>query len=149
MNYWCFITTEYNWKICLGKNLFGLDYRYYQTWKNFVKKEDKAVIYVTKKGFVATAIVKGKKVDFKKIGWTRIYPYRILINIEEGKNVVKLAYSLKEDLKKKEKVVHVNPNFIDELIFVTDKSKSWSSFVYPSILTIPKEDFEKVKKGIK
>lgn len=149
MRYWCFTVSQENWKICKQHGIYGVDYRYALTVEKYMSVGDKAIIYTNSVGFVAIVEIVGKAYyDDSNIGWERykkshIFPYRFKIKIlKEG--LINIKYSV----NKKEKLDHARPGHMDNLIFITDKSPSWSNFLYASFYSIPKEDYEYVKKNL-
>ena len=51
-----------------------------------------------------------------------------------------ISFSTDED--KNGKVLHSNPNPIDNIIFIADKGRTWNIYFQVSMLPIPKEDYE-------
>lgn len=150
MKHWCLVTSKENWKVCKDNNVFGFDYRYFITLKNFVKKGDKAVVYSHGGDFVAEVDIDSDFFyDDKNIGWTKneksfLFPYRIKLKIiKEG--TLHLSFSTIEE---NQKANHNKPNHIDNLIFVADKGKTWNIYFQVSILPIPKEDFEYISNNL-
>ena len=41
------------------------------------------------------------------------------------------------------------PNFIDNIVFIADKGRTWNQYLQVSIISITKEDFETISKAIK
>ena len=155
MRYWCLVTSKDNWKVCKENNVWGMDYRYYITMKDFFKKGDKAVIYTHGGDFVAEVEIDGDfYYDETHIGWTKkkgketkefLFPYRNKIKIiKEG--VLHISASIKEE---KNKAEHAKPNVIDKISFIADKGKTWNIYFQVSILNIPKEDLEFISRELK
>ena len=155
MRYWCLVTSKDNWKICKNNNVWGMDYRYYITLKNFLKKGDKAIVYVHGGNFTAEIEIESVfYYDDKPLGWTKkkgketkefLFPYRNKIKIiKEGE--LHISTSIKEE---KDKADHFKSNPIDKISFIADKGKTWNIYFQVSILSIPKEDFEFISRELK
>jgi len=136
MRYWLCVTTPHNWEIVKERRLWGVDDRYEFTLKNNVSIGDFFVFYVTKKGVVGIYKVTSEYFyDSTPVGWVNkkghpyTYPHRINI---EPVLLNEIPLPINEEIKK-------------QLVFITDKSKSWMVFVFPSMVLIPKEDFEKIR----
>ena len=150
MQYWCLVTSKENWSVCKENNVWGLDYRYYITLKNFIKKGDKAIVYSHGGDFVAEIEIDSDfYFDLEHIGWTKkgrpfLFPYRVRIKImKEGR--LHISFSTQED---NELARHNNPNPIDNIIFIADKGKTWNIYLQVSILTIPKADFKYISNNL-
>jgi len=153
MRYWCISTSPQNWEICKKNKVWGMDARYFITFKKFLKSGDKAIVYNHGGKFVAVIEFKGKFFhSTKDIGWKKgknkfLFPYRIKFQtILEAQNPPQISYST-EELGNKAK--WVKPNSIDEITFIADKGKTWNQYLQVSIIRITKEDFNKLYTAIK
>jgi predicted RNA-binding protein len=152
MRYWCISTSAKNWEICKKNNIWGMDARYFVTFKKFLKAGDKAVVYTHGGKFVAVIEFIG---DFyhseDNLGWTKgknqfLFPYRIKFKIiHEAKNPISISFSTEEINNKAQ---WTKPNFIDNIVFIADKGKTWNQYLQVSIISITKEDFEIISKAI-
>lgn len=150
MRYWCLVTSRENWEICKKNSIWGMDYRYLPTLEKFVRKGDKTVVYTHGGNFVATVdIVSDGFEEFTHIGWAKkgapyMFPYRVRIKvIKEG--AVHITTSVIED---KERAVHHNPNPIDDIVFISDKGKTWNIYLQVSIINISEEDFNTITSAL-
>ncbi len=150
MKYWCFVTSKNNWEICKKNSMWGVDFRYYLTMKNFVKMGDKAVVYTHGGNFVAVVeITTDMKEVFNHIGWKKadknyMFPYRTNFKIvKEGKVHIEFS-TISED----EKAKVTKSNFIDEIVFIADKSKTWNQYLQVSMVNISEEDFNKISSSM-
>jgi hypothetical protein len=41
-----------------------------------------------------------------------------------------------------------NPNFIDNIVFIADKGRSWNQYLQVSIINITKDDFDTISRAI-
>jgi predicted RNA-binding protein len=146
-------TSKENWQVCKTHLVWGMDYRYYVTLKKFVRKGDKAAVYTHGGEFVAVIEISGElEESFQHIGWTKkgkpyMFPYRVPLKIlKEGKTSI--SYSTTNDPKNLEKVVWNRPNFIDELVFIADKGKTWNQYLQVSIVRITEEDFDCIESNL-
>ena len=153
MRYWCLSTSKENWQVCRENLVWGMDFRYYVTLKKFVRKGDKAIVYTHGGEFVAVVEINGEmKESFKHIGWAKnkkpyMFPYHVPLKIlKEGK--ISISYSTTNDPENVEKAVWSRPNFIDELVFIADKGKTWNQYLQVSIVRITKEDFDRVESNL-
>jgi len=142
MRHWLLVTRPWNWQICQAKSLFGLDDRYRTTLLRFVSPGDLAAVYVTGLGIVGVVKVTDVRADQKEdVGWKRG---------EKEMTAVPALYAHRfgwEWVKKFDVPRKIDPRgnaLLDELEYFTDKSKSWYSFVYPSIARLPSEDIQTV-----
>jgi predicted RNA-binding protein len=152
MKYWCISTSAKNWEICRKNSLWGMDARYFVTLKKFLKAGDKAVVYTHGGKFVAVIEFIGKYFySEKNLGWTKeknefLFPYRIKFNlIHEARNPILISFSTEESGNKAR---WIKPNFIDNIIFIADKGKTWNQYLQVSIINITKEDFDTISKAI-
>ena len=146
------VTSLPNWRICEAHSIFGFDERYRPTIAKFVKPGDVACVYVTGLkgtqliGFVGLVAVTEVSLDHKdSVGWMRpkrgtaptpeIYPHRVA-----WRWISKATSALRIDPK--------SGSRLEELEYFTDKSRSWYSFVYPSIARLPEADLVTVLKWI-
>ena len=150
MRYWCLVTSRENWTICQQYSVWGMDYRYLPTLKNFVHIGDKALVYSHGGVFVAEVeIISESYEDFTHIGWTKngkpyLFPYRVKIKIlKQGE--VRIFYSVIED---EERTIHNRPNLIDNIIFISDKGKTWNQYLQVSIINISQEDFVTITSAL-
>ena len=157
-NYWICVTNPYNWQIIKAKNLWGTDDRYEKTMKSLFIR-DKLVVYTTglkkwksvhipnvrtlkrlSSSIVGIySVVEGYKYDNTPIGWKNrdgkdeTYPYRVKIDpILTDFKPIPLG-------RQKE-----GQPYRDELWFIADKSKSWYSLVYASMIRIQEDDYDKI-----
>ena len=142
------------------KNVWGVDDRYRTTMECYVSHGDRICFYVKpdsragahhrsksrrwKSSITGTFQTKahGDKCSYYedvKIGWIdpkgrpKTYPYRVdLEPMDKPKDPILFKEQPKE-----------------QLVFITDKSKTWGVFVFPSMIVIPKEDFATLKSWIK
>ena len=152
MRYWCISTSAENWEICRKNNIWGMDSRYFVTLKKFLKEGDEAVVYTHGGRFVAIVRFVGKFFyEEKEIGWTKnkdkfLFPYRIkFVIIHEAKNPIQISFSTEEV---ENKAQWNKPNFIDEIVFIADKGRTWNQYLQVSIISITKEDFDTISKAI-
>ncbi|MEM5785222.1 MAG: EVE domain-containing protein [Candidatus Aenigmatarchaeota archaeon] len=153
MRYWCISTSHENWEICKKNKVWGMDGRYYVTLKKFLKSGDQAVVYTHGGKFVAVIEFVGEFFyEEKEIGWTKgknkfLFPYRIKFNIiHEANNPISISFSTEIN---NHKAQWNKLNFIDEIVFIADKSRTWNQYLQVSIISITKEDFETISKAIK
>ncbi len=152
MRYWCISTSKKNWEICKSNKVWGMDARYFVTLKKFLKSGDKAVVYTHGGKFVAVIEFVGRFFYSEKhLGWTKgkkafLFPYRINFKlIHEAVNPVSVSFSTEEI---NNKARWIKPNFIDKIIFIADKGKTWNQYLQVSIISITKEDFDTISKEI-
>lgn len=152
MRYWCISTSAKNWEICKKNSVWGMDARYFVTLKKFLKAGDMAVVYTHGGKFVAVIKFVGEFFhDEKELGWTKgkskfLFPYRIKFDlIHEAKNLIQISFSTEE---KENKAEWTKPNFIDNIIFIADKGKTWNQYLQVSIISITKEDFDTISNSI-
>jgi len=150
--YWCISTSAKNWEICKTHKVWGMDARYFVTLKKFLKAGDRAVVYTHGGKFVAVIEFIGEYFYSEEdIGWTKgknrsLFPYRIKFEIiHESKKPPQISFST-EIIRNKAK--WSNPNLIDEITFIADKSKTWNQYLQVSIIRITKEDFDIISKEI-
>lgn len=153
MRYWCLSTSKENWEVCKKYSIWGVDYRYFVTLRDFVGEGDTAVVYTHGGEFVAIVHFVGKmKEDFTHIGWIKkgkpwVFPYRIGFRIlKEGK--VPISFSTVRSPENVEKAQVIQPNLIDKLVFIADKGKTWNQYVQVSMISIPQEDFELIELNL-
>jgi predicted RNA-binding protein len=153
MRYWCTSTSYENWLICKKNNLWGMDARYLKTLEKFIVSGDRAVVYSHGGKFVGIIEFIGKYFyDEEDIGWTKgknkfLFPYRIKIKIlHESKNPPEIRFSIEEE-NNKAKIV--NPNLIDDIVFIADKGRTWNQYLQVSIINITEEDFQTIAKAIR
>jgi len=131
--YWLCVTIPHNWEIVKRLNVWGVDDRYRITLERHVSLEDKFIFYVTGRGASGAYQVASPYFYSKKpLGWINkrgkpyLYPNRVKI----------------EPILLPKKILPFSTALRRELIFITDKSGSWAPFVYPSMVIIPKEDYQ-------
>ena len=129
-----------------------MDARYYVTLQSFLKGGDRAVVYTHGGRFVAVVEFEGEfYFSDEDIGWTKgkrrfIFPYRIKLKIlHESINPPKIAFSTEEIENKAE---WNRPNFIDDIVFIADKGRTWNQYLQVSIIRIAEEDFATISKAI-
>ena len=152
MKYWCISTSTENWEICKHNNTWGMDARYYVTLEKFLRAGDKAIVY-THGGKFRAIIEFVEKYFYSEddLGWTKnkkkfLFPYRIKFKvIHETVEPVRISFST-EEIGQKAQLS--NPNFIDEVVFIADKGKTWNQYLQVSIISITKEDFDKLSETI-
>lgn len=148
MRYWCISTSAENWEICKRNETWGMDARYYITMEKYMRGGDKAIVYTH--GGKFRAIIEFCSEHFyseEDLGWTKnkikfLFPYRIKFKIiGESINPIKISFSTDE---LNNKAYHVNPNIIDEIVFIADKGRTWNQYLQVSIINITEEDFNKL-----
>lgn len=129
-----------------------MDARYYVTLKKFIRSGDKAVVYTHGGEFVAVVEFIGKYYYSEEdLGWTKgkrrfLFPYRIHLRIiHESKNPPRISFSTEEVENKAE---WSRPNFIDDIVFIADKGRTWNQYLQVSIIRITEEDFNTISKAI-
>lgn len=129
-----------------------MDARYYITLKKFLRSGDKAVVYTHGGNFVAIVEFVGKHYFSEEdLGWTKrksrfLFPYRINFRMaHECKAPRHIAFST-EEIKNEAK--WSRPNFIDDIVFIADKGKTWNQYLQVSIIRITEEDFNSISKAI-
>lgn len=142
--HWMWVTSRPNWQVCVVRGLFGFDDRYRSTVSSFVRPSDVACVYVTGHegtrliGFVGIVTGTGVTLDCKdSVGWMRpkrrapptpeLYPHRVT-----WRWLVQASIPVRIDPR--------SGSRLKELEYFTDKSRSWYSFVYPSIARLPAAD---------
>ncbi len=152
MRYWCISTSAENWGICEHTKTWGMDARYYVTMEKFLRAGDKAVVYTHGGKFRAIIEFTGKCFYSEDdLGWTKgknkfLFPYRIKFRIiRESANPVQISFSTEE---MRNTAQWSNPNFIDDIVFIADKGKTWNQYLQVSIINITKEDFDKLSQII-
>ena len=152
MRHWCISTSVENWKICRKNSVWGMDARYYVTLQKFLRSGDKAVAYTHGGKFVAVVEFTGEYYFSEEdLGWTKakrrfLFPYRINFRIiHESKNPPQISFST-EEIENKAK--WSRPNFIDDIVFIADKGKTWNQYLQVSIIRIAEEDFNTISKAV-
>jgi predicted RNA-binding protein len=152
MRYWCISTSAENWEICKKNQTWGMDARYYVTMEKFLKAGDRAVVYTHGGNFRATIEFNGEHFySLDDIGWTKgknkfLFPYRIKFRIlHESINPIQIYYSIEEVGDKANKF---RPNFIDNIVFIADKGKTWNQYLQVSIINITEEDYNTLSEAI-
>jgi predicted RNA-binding protein len=152
VRYWCISTSAENWQICRNNSTWGMDARYYVTLDKFVKQGDQAVVYTHGGDFRAIIEFIGQYFYSEEdLGWTKnknkfLFPYRIKFRvIQETAEPVHVFFSTEEISNKAE---CSRPNFIDDIVFIADKGRSWNQYLQVSIINITKEDFDTLSQAI-
>ena len=152
MRYWCISTSAENWEICRRNNTWGMDARYYVTLEKFLKAGDKAVAYTQGGNFRAIIEFIGQYFySEQELGWTKggkpfTFPYRIRFRmIHETTDPVQISFSTEEI---EGKAQWSKPNFIDDIVFIGDKGRTWNQYLQVSIISITKEDFDTLSQAI-
>jgi len=130
-----------------------MDARYYVTLDKFVKAGDQAVVYTHGGNFRAIIEFVGEYFYSEDdLGWTKnkkkfLFPYRIKFKvIHETVEPVRISFSTGEIGQKAQLY---NPNFIDDVVFIADKGRTWNQYLQVSIINITKEDFYTLSGEIK
>lgn len=152
MKFWCISTSVENWEICRRNNTWGMDSRYFITFERFLRAGDKAVVYTHGGKFrAAIEFIGGYFYSEEDLGWTKgknsfLFPYRIKFRIiHESSNPIQIFFSTGEIGEKAE---WSNPNFIDDVVFIADKGRTWNQYLQVSIINITEEDFSKISEAI-
>lgn len=152
MRYWCIVTSAENWEICRKNRVWGMDARYFVTLERFLTEGDKAIVYTHGGKFVAVVeFVEEYFYSEEDIGWTKgknrfLFPYRVNFKlIYESKNPPHISFSTEEINNKARWERH---NFIDDIVFIADKGRTWNQYLQVSILSITEEDFNTISKAI-
>ena len=152
MRYWCISTSAENWEICKHNSTWGMDARYYVTLEKFLREGDKAIVYTHGGKFRAIVEFIGRRFYSEDgLGWTKgrkpfLFPYRIKFKIiHESANPVQIFFSTGEVGNKAE---WFNTNFIDDIVFIADKGRTWNQYLQVSIVNITEEDFVNLSKAI-
>lgn len=128
-----------------------MDARYFVTLEKFLKTGDKAVVYAQGKFVAVVEFVGGYFYSEKDLGWTKgkrkfLFPYRIKFRIvHESKNPPTISFSTEEA---RHKAQWNKPNFIDDIVFIGDKGKTWNQYLQVSIIRITEEDFKIICRAI-
>ncbi len=169
MRCWFCVTNPYNWLIVKQNKIWGVDYRYRKTIKDRVSEGDMLVFYVLQnmrsglKRYIQDSGLTDQQLgeleltrgcvmglweissryleDNEYIGWVNrdgspeVYPHRRKISL----------------CWEPQKPVSLKPNteIFDELIFITDKTRSWYNILYSSMTLISHEDLQIFKKFCK
>ncbi len=130
-----------------------MDARYYVTLEKFLKEGDQAVVYTHGGRFVAVIESVGKWFyEEKDVGWTKgkekyLFPYRIKFRVlSKATSPPRVSYST---IERNNKAEWVNPNLIDEITFIADKSKTWNQYLQVSVIRLTEEDFDTIRDAIK
>jgi hypothetical protein len=129
-----------------------MDARYYVTLDKFVRAGDQAVVYTHGGNFRAIIEFIGQySYSEDDIGWTKnkkkfSFPYRIKFKVvHEAAEPIKISFST-EEVGLKAKLS--KSNFIDDIVFIADKGRTWNQYLQVSIIHITKEDFDTLSKAI-
>jgi len=60
-------------------------------------------------------------------------------------NPVRISFSTE---KIGNKAQHSHPNFIDDIVFIADRGKTWNQYLQVSIISITEEDFATLSRAI-
>ncbi len=125
-----------------------MDARYFVTLNKYIREGDKVVVYTGGGKFRAVVEFVGQHFYSEEdLGWTKnkrkfLFPYRIKFKIiGVSKNPIKISFSTDE---LSNKAYHVNPNIIDEIVFIADKGRTWNQYLQVSIINITEESFKKL-----
>ena len=150
MRHWCLCTSPENWNVCKTHSIFGFDWRYLPTLERYVRPGDRAVVYVHGGLFQATVELNGPwEEDHKPLGWTKggrpyVYPLRIPPRIiQEG--AARIEWSIDHNEKR---VLSRRTGLLDDIEFIADKGKTWNQYLQVSIVRVPEEDYETVRKAL-
>ena len=129
-----------------------MDARYYVTLKKFLKAGDKAVAYTHGGNFKAVIEFIGQYFYSEDdLGWIKdknefLFPYRIKFRVvHETTEPVHISFST-EGIGNEAQ--WSKPNFIDDIVFIADKGRSWNQYLQVSIIDITKEDFDTLSQAI-
>lgn len=135
MRYWLCITTPENWEIVKKHNVWGVEDRYETTMKR-LKLNDLFLFYITNPAKAIAGIYKVTSewyYDEKSLEWNKLYPYRIKIT----------PFVMPPAL------IPVDEKLIEELLFITDKSRRGRTvFFFPSMVLLTEEDYKTVEKWL-
>jgi hypothetical protein len=130
-----------------------MDARYFVTLEKFLKSGDKAIVYAHGGRFVAVIQFMGEHFHSEEdIGWTKrknkfLFPYRIRFKtLHEARISPQISFSTEGAGNKAR---WIRPNFIDDIIFVADKGRTWYQHLQASIINITEEDFNTISRRIK
>jgi len=133
---WLCVTIPHNWGIVNRLNVWGVDDRYKITLERYVSLRDTFTFYVTGQGVAGIYQVASPCFCSEQhLGWVNkrgepyLYPHRVKV----------------EPILLPKKILPFSSELRNKLIFITDKSKSWAPFVYPSMVLIPEEDYQTLK----
>lgn len=131
MRHWFCITAPANWEIVKKYAVWGVEDRYEITMKRLTQ-DDLFVFYVTNPAKAIAGIYKVASqwfFDEKPLGWNKLYPHRVKIH----PLVVPSA------------PIPVDEKLIEELLFITDKSKKGRPvFFFPSMVLMIEEDYRTI-----
>ena len=129
-----------------------MDARYYVTMEKFLKAGDKAVVYTHGGKFRAIVEFIGQYFYSEEdLGWTKgkskfLFPYRMQFRIiHETTEPPQISFSTDEFGNR---ALWSKPNFIDEIVFIADKGRTWNQYLQVSIISITKDDFDKLSLAI-
>lgn len=136
----------------IGRKLGNMQIQYFVTLEKFLKAGDRAVVYTHGGRFRAIIEFIGESFHSEEdLGWTKggnkfLFPYRIKFRIiHESANPMRISFSTEEI---RNKAQWSNPNFIDDIVFIADKGRTWNQYLQVSIINITKEDFDKLSQAI-
>ncbi|MGQ9469324.1 MAG: EVE domain-containing protein [Nitrososphaerales archaeon] len=162
MRYWFCVTNPYNWLIVKQNKIWGVDYRYKTTIKDRVSEGDMLVFYVLQnmKSGLKRYIKNSKLTDQQLrelelvrgcfIGIWKISSQYFEDNIHIGwvnRDGIPEAYPHRRRISlymEPQRPVPLNPNteIFKELVFITDKTRSWYNILYSSMTLISYEDLQ-------
>jgi len=139
LRHWLCITMPENWEIVKQRCKWGVDDRYQFTLKKNVSVDDLCIFYVTRTGIAGIyRVASSYQFDDTPIGWINkrgepyTYPHRVHIT----------------PILLPEKPIPLDKEFRQELVFITDKGKTWQVFVFPSMVLIPEGDYRTIRKRL-
>src|SRR3990170_4256653 len=155
MRFWCLSTSARNWSVCFQHRLFGLDFRYFTTWDRYLSGGDRAVIYAGSpiQGFVASCTIGKKQESDAHIGWTKgkapyLFRYRFsLQDLKIAEPPLRISYTCSGAANDVPELLSPN-GFLNDVIFIADKSQTWNQYVQVSIVAITDEDYSTVASRI-
>ncbi|MCX8015131.1 MAG: EVE domain-containing protein [candidate division WOR-3 bacterium] len=155
MRYWCISTSARNWEICRKYKIWGMDGRYFVTFKKFLRADDQAVVYTHGGRFVAVVQFIGNYFyDERDLGWKKgdesvLFPYRINFKIlYESNDPPRISFST-EIIENQARWDNERSNLIDDITFIADKSRTWNQYLQVSIIRITEEDFNIISQAIR
>jgi predicted RNA-binding protein len=139
LRHWLCITMPKNWEIVKQRCEWGVDDRYQITLKKNVSIGDLFIFYVTRTGIAGIyKVASPYYFDDTPIGWINkkgepyTYPNRVRIT----------------QILLPKKPIPFDKEFRQELLFITDKGKTWQVFVFPSMVLIPEDDYHTIRKRL-
>lgn len=152
VRYWCISTSPKTWEVCKEYNIWGMDARYYVTLDKHVRPGDRAVVY-TQAGRFKAAIEFTERYYYSEddLGWPEgkhrfLFPYRIKFRVIHESDEPLVISPSTDDSSGQAK--WSNPNFIDNILFIADKGKTWNRYTQLSIISITEEDYEEITTAL-